>query len=169
MTEEFQKQLSGLPQDLRDAVFSEDVADKMMAIGKKYNLAIDKIGELNDETMNVIMGLTHPKNYIANLQKRLGLDAEIIKNLAAETNEQIFAPIKESLKKIHEIGGEKNFKSTPETKKTEEFKSAGGSPFEQKLEGEVFKPPSSIKKEVDEARKEQRYPGDADPYKEPVN
>jgi hypothetical protein len=188
--------IAGLPSDLREAVFSEDIVNKITAIGKKYSLAIDKIGELDDETMNVIAGLTKPGNYTSNLQKRLAVDSETARKIAAEINAQIFAPIKESLKKIHEIKNEEQLTSdtlTTNKKVSEQMApnklatnqqpevssrklevkgrqpAAGPSPFEQKLEGEVFGPPLSVKKETAEAKKEQRYPGGEDPYKESVD
>ena len=70
MEEELQQKLKNLPQNLQDAIFSEDVANKIMAIGKKYSLAIDGIGDLNDETMNVIAGITHPRDYVSRHRKK---------------------------------------------------------------------------------------------------
>ena len=158
MEEELQQKLKNLPQNLQDAIFSEDVANKIMAIGKKYSLAIDGIGDLNDETMNVIAGITHPRDYVSRLSKRLEVGADTAKNIAGDVNEQIFAPLRESLKSIHDI---KETGTASQPTQPPAIKS----PFEQKLEEKVFIPP--LKTEVERAQKENRYPDKADPYREP--
>ena len=90
-----------LPEDLKDAIFSVNSADVIMSIGKKYNLTINKMGELADETGLVMLGLTPPNNFISNLNGRLEVDAEVAKKIAEEINSEIFSKIRESLKKIH--------------------------------------------------------------------
>jgi hypothetical protein len=91
-----------LPEDLKDAIFSVDSAEIIQAISKKYNLAIDKTGELADETGLVMLGLSHPKDFISNLSRRLQADKETAEKIAGEINSQIFVKVRESLKKIHE-------------------------------------------------------------------
>lgn len=147
-----QDKFRNLPEDLQDAIFSEDISTKVMAIGKKYGLNLDKIEELHTATTSVILGTLHPRNFTMELSKNLGIDDMSAKKIATEVNEQIFLPIRESLKKIHEVS---------------EIKPV--SPFEKKLEDKVFAPPKplDLSKEVEEAKKENRYPDKADPYKEP--
>ena len=162
-----------LPKDLQDAIFSVDSAERIQSIGKKYNLAIDKTGELADETGLVMLGLTHPNNFISNLAQRLKVDKESAKKIAEEINNQIFAEIRESLKKVH---GVEPSPSTPlpegegpgvrkeeilkeiekdETEVPEIIKGATN-PFEAKTKEIVRMPPV-----------EKRYP-DGDPYREPI-
>jgi hypothetical protein len=154
-----------LPNDLKDAIFSVDSAEIIQAIGKKYNLAIDKTGELADETGLVMLGITHPDNFISNLAERLGIDKDTAGKIAGEVNNQIFAKVRESLKKIQT--------SPPEPP----------SPNRRGDEGEVDKklpeiiqgtttpaPPSNLPVvEVEQPKKveEKKYPG-GDPYREPT-
>lgn len=93
-----------LPEDLKDAIFSVNSAEAIQVIGKKYNLSIDKIGELADETGMVMLGITHPSDFIINVARRVYVDKETAGKIAEEINTQIFAKVRESLKKIHGVG-----------------------------------------------------------------
>ncbi len=103
-TDEIMKQYLDLPEDVQKALFAPETSNSILATGKKYNLAIDKMGELADETGLVMLGITPPSEYIKNLVKRLGVDAEKAKGVAEDINQKVFSPIRESLKKIHGIG-----------------------------------------------------------------
>ena len=164
-----QEKLRKLPRDLRNAIFSEDMTTKMGAIAKRYGLSIDQLGELDTVTNDIILGFIHPRDYTTELSKNLNIGIDVAKNIAKEVNEQIFSPIRESLKKMHGIeddaGQNASNQAKSEPKPTAQ---TAKSPFEQKLEEKVFKPTERpLVKEVEEARKENRYPSDADPYREP--
>ena len=156
------QKFKNLPQDLKDVIFDVDSPNIIRAIAKKYGLQIDQAGELADEIGLLMLGITHPRDFVASLAKRLGTDSETTKKIAEEINAQIFSKVKESLKKIHSVED-----------KTEIIPSAAAvptpkTPFEQKLEEKIFKPGlPAIVKEVEQAKKENRYPDKADPYKEP--
>lgn len=92
-----------LPGDLKDAIFSVDSAKIIQETGKKYGLTIDKIGELADETGLVMLGLSAPSQFIPNLAVRLNVNKETARKIAADINTQIFAKVRESLKKVHGI------------------------------------------------------------------
>lgn len=104
--EQLQKRYETLPDDLKKAIFSVETADIIQKISKKYNLQIDKMGELASETGLLMLGFTFPKDYIKNLSARLGTDIETAKKIAQEINAEIFAPVKEHLKKLHGVGEE---------------------------------------------------------------
>ncbi len=103
-TEQLKEVYMKLPNDLKEAILSVDSTQVIEKVGKKYNLMIDKIGELADETGLVMLGLTPPREYIPNLSRRLGIDRESAKKIAEEINLQVFSKVRESLKKIHGIG-----------------------------------------------------------------
>ena len=92
-----------LPEDLKDSIFSVDTTSVVNEIGRKYGLAIDKIGDLANETGMVMLGVTHPNEFIGNLADRLDVDKEKARAIAQEINEQIFKKVRESLRKIHNI------------------------------------------------------------------
>src|SRR3989338_1542277 len=94
---------SKLPNDIKEAIFSVDVSDKIIDIGKKHKLAVDKIGIIGNETGMVMLGVTHPNEFIGNLTDRLEVDKEKARAIAQEINEQIFKRVRESLRKIHNM------------------------------------------------------------------
>ena len=93
-----------LPDDVQKAVASVEVTKQIQTIGQKHQLHVDTVGALLDETQRVMKGGTHPKDYIRNLTKRLSVQDAKAKEIAVDINEQIFRPVRESLKKIHKIG-----------------------------------------------------------------
>lgn len=92
-----------LPKDLQDALYDVKITDIERAIGKRHGLMLDKIGKLIEETGLVMLGLTRPEDYIKNLAKRLEAPPEKAKAIADDINQQVFKPIRESLKKIHNV------------------------------------------------------------------
>ena len=89
--EQLEEKYKGLPQDVKDVVFSADVEDEVGQIGKKYELHIDQMGELMEEVELVMLGITHYSNFIPNIGERLGIsDKEKIRNIADEVNEKLF-------------------------------------------------------------------------------
>ncbi len=107
--------VENIPQDVQEAILSPSVGTTIRETGHKYLLHVDKMGELLDETGLVMIGLTHPRDYIRNLQKRLSVDFDLAKKIGADINEQIFRPIRESLKKIHNINEQTTDNQQPTT------------------------------------------------------
>ena len=110
-----------LPEDLQKALVSSSFSNAITEVGKKNGLAIDKVGELADETGLVMLGITSPSDYVKNLVKRLGVEQEKARAIAEEINQKIFQPVRESLKKIHGIAVEVK---KPEAPKKEVSKAA---------------------------------------------
>ncbi|HBT81760.1 hypothetical protein A2757_03455 [Candidatus Giovannonibacteria bacterium RIFCSPHIGHO2_01_FULL_48_47] len=99
----FYQLLEKLPKDLQNAISGVDTADAIESIAKKYSLLIDKMGILAEETGLVMLGITHPKDFISNLSQKLGVDRETARKIAEDINQQIFQKVRESLRKIHGI------------------------------------------------------------------
>lgn len=94
-------------------MFDVDSSEVITSIGKKHKLAIDEMGELASETGRVMLGLTHPNNFISNLAQRLGVDKQKAKEIAEDININIFKKVRESLKKIHGIEDGETPKDSP--------------------------------------------------------
>lgn len=107
-----------LPQILKEAIFSVDTTQAIQDIGTKYKLTVEKSSDLMNETILVMLGLTHPNQFIANLAERLEIDKETARQIAEEINSKIFFPIRETLKQIHKIE-EETFTPEIDTKPTE--------------------------------------------------
>lgn len=95
------KKIKSLPQDIQDAYFSDDFAQKILDIGKKNGLTMDKVGIFGDEIRNVMLGIIQTSDFIKNIADGLDIDKEKAKSMAEEVNQQIFQPIKASLRKVH--------------------------------------------------------------------
>jgi len=101
--EELKKIYANLPQKVKDVYFGVDTAEIIQEIGKKHKLMLDKTGELADEVGSILIGLTHPKDFVSNLSLRLGIDKIKAREIADEVNEKVFQKIREDLRKMHNI------------------------------------------------------------------
>ncbi len=90
-----------LPSELQDVLFSEKVTEAIQAIGRKQALLIDKVGLLSDVITLVILGEIKAEVLPDELRKR-GFPVEKVGSVVLDVNEQIFKPIRDSLKKITE-------------------------------------------------------------------
>ncbi|MAG12509.1 hypothetical protein CL630_01725 [bacterium] len=98
-----QNQFKTLPKDVQEAILSVDLRKNLQIITEKHNLHVDQAGALENETLFIMLGLEHPRDYIRNIMRELDIDTSAAKKLATDVNEQIFRPIRESLKKIHQV------------------------------------------------------------------
>jgi hypothetical protein len=101
-----EERLAKVPPDIRAAITSTDVAEKVQNIARSHNLHIDQMDELFDETGLMMLGLTKTSEFVGNIATRLNVPREKAAEIAGNVNEKIFAPIRESLKKIHGVDGE---------------------------------------------------------------
>lgn len=106
--EQIAQMYDNLPEDLKDAIFGVEMNEIVEKIGRENQLNIEQIGDLANETGMVMLGVTHPNEFIANLADRLEVDKEKARAIAQEINEQIFKPVRDSLRKIHNIREEKD-------------------------------------------------------------
>lgn len=91
---------NNLPSDVRQAFFNVDIADRIMKIGQNAKLTIEQIGEVANATGLFMLGMISPNEFTPRLQV-LKIESQTAKSIAAEINQQIFLPIRESLKGIH--------------------------------------------------------------------
>lgn len=95
------KRYESLPDDLKEALMGVATADAIYEIGRKANLNVEKIGTLAEEIGLIILGFVPSENFISDLKKVLEANEEKASAIAAEVNERVFIPIRESLKRIH--------------------------------------------------------------------
>ena len=112
--EQIAQMYDNLPEDLKDAIFGLEMNEIVEKIGRENQLNIEQIGELANETGMVMLGVTHPNEFIGNLTSRLEVDKEKARAIAQEINEQVFKKVRESLRKIHNIREENEQKTEPE-------------------------------------------------------
>lgn len=96
--EELNEAFEKIPEPLQDAMASVDTARIINNVGKKYNLHIDQIGALSEEAGYVLLGLTHPTEFVSSLTKRLGVGRVVASQIASDINEQIFLKFRDIIK-----------------------------------------------------------------------
>lgn len=91
-----------LPQDVKEAIGSVEYIQTLSEIEKKYHLHLDQADKLSREIYELMLGITHPQEFVAKVARSLAVPAETAKQIAEEVNTKIFRPIRVSLMKIHE-------------------------------------------------------------------
>jgi len=154
-----------LPRDVQEAILDINTSGVLQTISKENNLTTEQLGALADETGLLMLGLTHPNNFISNLTQRLAIDKELTRKVAHQVNEQIFSKIRESLRKMYEEEPEQTPTSQiPHTIQPQrEFKPEGPEGkdiFEERTQKEIFRSKPEVV--------EKQYPKGTDPYREPT-
>lgn len=107
------KQLGLLPAEVRQAIESVDLPDKIHAIAQKYKLHIDEEGALAEETTLVLWGVVPLRKYTEALETVLDIDQGKASLIAKDIDTALFAPIRDSLIKIGETNAEPHFADNP--------------------------------------------------------
>jgi hypothetical protein len=92
-----QEQYAKLPKQLQDAIQSSHVDEMIGAIAAQNKLHIDQIDVFKNEVMLLMMGFTDPIEFVGELQKSLGVAADVALKIATDTNEQILLPIRDKV------------------------------------------------------------------------
>lgn len=178
-----------LPEDLKDAIFSVEMSSVVEKIGKESQLNIEQIGDLANETGMVMLGVTHPDEFISNLAERLVVDKERAGLIAHKINDQIFKPVRDSLRKVHNIRDDatKNFQGQSlEARNREDILKeiekdhtkeivvpdimrGDINPFEEKMKEGVFKSPVEEKHYIEEKPEEKKPPENLPIKEKPKN
>lgn len=104
MTEErkqFNERYDKLPPAVKEAIDAVETAELIQAISEEHKLHIDQMGEFSHLIGSLMLGIVKPQEFVPNLREKLGVKDEEARAMALEVNEQIFAPIRESLKQVH--------------------------------------------------------------------
>ncbi len=98
---EIQERFEKLPEEVQKAVTSSDVNAKIEAIGKKYQLHVDQLGELVDEVGLVMLGLQKSSFFTEDLCSRLSISRDVARSIGSDINEDIFSLIKAHLMEMN--------------------------------------------------------------------
>jgi len=101
--QQIEEKYKSLPSDVKEVITMPIIADRLDQIGLKNGLSMSRQNELIDETGLVMLGFTHPNDFISRLVEKLEIRRDMARDIAAAVNEEVFKPIKESLQKIHGI------------------------------------------------------------------
>ena len=92
-----------LPFDLKKAIVSNETRQRLQAVVERHQLYSDQTDDLEMETALVMLGLRPPADFITNVKNALNVSEEKARAIAEDINTEIFRPVRESLKKIHNI------------------------------------------------------------------
>lgn len=114
IAKQIEERLAQLPEDIREAVLASDFDEKVLAIGKAHNLHIDQSQLLGNEIYVVMLGMADMADFVGNVAAQVRVSEEEAEKIATDVGAQIFAPIRESLKKMYEGGGEEAANPLPQ-------------------------------------------------------
>lgn len=83
-----------LPAQLKDAILSEDTAEKIRKICERHKIEEEDMSEMAGMIGNVLMGLLSPENFFVALQIELGIEKEKAQSIFQEVNSFVFFPVK---------------------------------------------------------------------------
>ncbi len=110
--------LINIPGDLNRAIQTSEIPERLMAIGKRYGLTLEQIGNLEKIVMDVLHGNMHPRDFVGVVEEILGIEDDNLISVARDANLEIFLPVREAL--MNSDTPEKP-QPTPETGSREEI------------------------------------------------
>jgi flagellar hook-length control protein FliK len=114
-TQMIKERFDALPESIQELIISSNYQDIIIEIGKKYQLNVEQLGLLEQETTLVMMGLTPTKDFETELTRELKIDNTKGNQIVTEINEKIFLTIRDLLKLMYTPEGEEpSVKETPE-------------------------------------------------------
>ncbi|MEK7586353.1 MAG: hypothetical protein AAB453_00605 [Patescibacteria group bacterium] len=161
-SEQLRAQFDTLPEALQEAIFSIEVAHQMVDIGQKNALHVDQISLLAETTGLVMLGLLPLKDFVAEIEKQLGIERARASAIADDVNLAVFIKIRDLIQNAASapkaVGGSNGIKAYgPEDLPSMDNKNL----FEQKM-GQLFRIP---REEVDLDGNKKSGP---DPYLEQI-
>lgn len=100
MDNEIKTRYDSLPKDIQEAINSNDVMKKLQDIGAKNSLLLDRVGNLEDLVIRIMLGLDKTDDFVENVEEKLGVSTDEAIQIATDVNIAIFLPIRDSLMKL---------------------------------------------------------------------
>jgi len=101
--EELWKLYDKLPEELKEAIFSEGTAENIFNICSRNGIEDERISKVALYVGRVLMGLLPPNEFQETLEKELKFEKEVAKGIAREVERFIFYPVKADLEKLYKI------------------------------------------------------------------
>lgn len=104
--EQLQEKFKTLPEDIQGLIMDEDFGPAVTLLCKELGVDAVKALDVEDEVFDVLVGISHPKDFVRNIQSKIGVDEQKARAIAEKVNDEVFQPVKESLKIVHNITDE---------------------------------------------------------------
>ena len=98
--EQLQKLYKKLPEELQEAIYSEETAEHIWNICDRNG--IELISSLAEKVGNVLVGVLPPNKFQEAIEKELKLEKEKAKRVAWEVDRFIFRSVRPFLEKLYE-------------------------------------------------------------------
>lgn len=92
-----------LPQKLREAISSVETATQIRTVAQKNNLNSAQLWSFSYIVGMVLLGETNITEFVKEIHDKCELDEASSRQAARDINQTVFLPVKEELKKIHNI------------------------------------------------------------------
>jgi hypothetical protein len=92
--QELREKMRALPQIAQDYIFSPEMEAALQRVGQKHQLHIDKLGLLETEAVDVMIGATEPQDFVNNLVELLEIDVAEANAIAQDVNTELFEKIR---------------------------------------------------------------------------
>jgi len=99
--EEFFAIYKGLPKDLKESLFAEETAEKILVIKEKYAIDDSSFSTLVRIIGRVMIGMIEIKNFIQTIVELAQITPQQAAAIAQDINQLIFQPVRESLMAVH--------------------------------------------------------------------
>ena len=96
--EKLDERFEKLPKEVQEAISESNYQSTLYKIAEKYKLSINQMGALEEATTKVMLSITHPDKYEAELQASINIPKDKITELVADVNEGVLKNIRDILK-----------------------------------------------------------------------
>lgn len=91
---EIAEKVASLPKSVQDYIFSPEMEAALQRVGQKHQLHIDKLGLLETEVVDVMIGATEPENFVPYLVDTLEIDQQQANAIAQDVNTELFEKVR---------------------------------------------------------------------------
>ncbi len=91
-----------LPQDLKEAIFSVENAEKIQQIAQRYQIPIQNLPKLASATGQVLLTVLAVEKLISSLEIELDIDRNTAQKIVQDIKQEIFSPVMPILTKIQQ-------------------------------------------------------------------
>ncbi len=113
-----EERLAELPEPLSLAIKESNWEKSVFDIGRKYDLQVDDIGNLQNELILVLTGIVHPDEFKKVIINEIGVDIEKAENIINDINQEVNQKIKDRIRKYFDEHQEDDLEDTKTEPKT---------------------------------------------------
>lgn len=111
--EELREKYKRLPEEIKEAMFGDDMDGALENLAARYGLAADTIDDIEDMATMVMFGLIRPEDFAGSISKLPGVGTDIAARIEGEINEKVFRKIRGALSLVSAAGKYENPEMAP--------------------------------------------------------